>query len=44
MLDYESKLSQIKLPLFQVFRGLHEFNFLEVYIYVNIWLEQRYLK
>ena len=33
--DYESKLSRIKLPLFQVFRGLHEFNFIEIYIYIN---------
>ena len=28
ILDYESKLLQIKLHLFQ---GLHEFNFLEIY-------------
>ena len=35
LVDYESRLSQIKFPLVQVFRGLHELNFLEIYIYVN---------
>ena len=29
-LDYESKLS-----LFHIFHGLHEFNFLDIYIYVD---------
>ena len=29
ILDYESKLSQIRLPLFHIFCGLHEFTFLE---------------
>ena len=32
---YKSKLLQIKLPLFHVFHGLHELNFLEIYVYVN---------
>ena len=53
ILDYGLKLSQIKLPIFPVFRGLQEFNILEIYIYVNkaitadvtdILQEQRYLK
>ena len=35
MLDYKSKLLHIKLPLFHVFRGLHESNYLEIHIYVN---------
>lgn len=35
LVDYESRLSQIKFPLVQVFHGLHELNFLEIYIYVN---------
>ena len=36
ILDYKSKLLQIKLPLFHIARGLlHEFNFLEIYTYVN---------
>ena len=33
--NYKSKLSQIKVPLFYFFCGLYEFNFLEIYIYVN---------
>ena len=35
ILDYKSKHLQIQLPLFHVFRGFHEFNFLEIYIYVD---------
>ena len=35
VLDYESKLLQIKIPFFHVFHGWHEFNFLKKYIYVN---------
>ena len=35
ILDYASKPLQIKLPLFHVFRGWHEFSFLRRYIYVN---------
>ena len=35
ILDYISKLVQIKLPLFHVFRGLQEFSFLDIYIYVS---------
>ena len=34
ILDYESKILQIKLPLFHVFHGLHESNFLKINIYV----------
>ena len=33
--DWFWKQTQIKLPLFQVFHRLHEFNFLVTYIYVN---------
>ena len=35
ILNHESKLLRIKVPLFHVFHGLHEFIFLEIYIYVN---------
>ena len=35
LIDYESKLSQIKFPLFYIFHELHEFSFLEIYISVN---------
>ena len=35
ILNHESKLLQIKVPLFHVFHGLHESIFLEIYIYVN---------
>lgn len=46
ILDYEPKRLQIQLPLIQLFRGLHEFSFLEIYIYVDkaTLLEKMYLK
>ena len=35
ILDYESKYLQIKLPIFYVFHGLRESDFLKIYIYVS---------
>ena len=33
--NYKSKLLQIKLPFFHVFRGRYEYNFLKRYVNVN---------
>ena len=50
IIDYISKPVQIKLPLFHVFRGLQEFSFLDIYIYVSkatlliFWLKQIYFE
>ena len=35
ILGYESEVLQIKLPLFYVFHGLYESDFLEIYVYAN---------
>ena len=35
IIDYESKLLQIQVPLSHVFHGLHWFNFLEIYVYAD---------
>ena len=35
IINYESKLLQIQVPLSHVFHGFHWFNFLEIYVYAD---------